>query len=361
MIRTTKKDNHIFTDDMEEESLLGLSSGSIKLIHSFEIEQARESRKRASNFCHGTGLGWRLCFLLSVVANIALTILLVKRPQDLISKNVSYKYWRYKQHPVLYGHVHMAQTTGIEINGRLAAQYDHVCGSRGYSVDYYQYNERVRNSSNHSMLVDSISNATLDTTMNRGHVPYYIMQEIGFEDCDWISLEQPWQAWSNILPTWGLYTGKTNWILELHVPCRDPLDHLLAMCLEKGYELDCYSENLAMELKACMLSAMDRFSLELEFDTKIQLMCFDSWDTDSYVAHLSSRLESKRIPAIYVPRGNESQSFVDMDNDSNSLAWLECLKDHPSIADEIRQMLLDNYEYFRWCDECLGSKRDLLA
>ena len=266
---------------------------------------------------------------------------------------------RQKQRPVLYGHLHMTQTAGTEINGRLAAQYDHVCGSRGYSLDYYQYNERLRTSTNHHMQVDSISNATLDTTMNRGHIPYYMMQEIGFEDCDWISLEQPWQAWPNTLPTLG--NIGSNWTLELHVPCRDPLDHLLAMCLENGYELDCYAENLAMELNACMMSAMDRFSLELEFDSKIQLKCFASLDIDSYIMHLASRLESKRIPAVYVPRGgNESLIYVDVVNERDSVQWLECFMEHPTIADEVRQSLLDNFEYFRWCDECLGSKHDLL-
>jgi len=360
MIPTAQKYAHVFTDDMEEESLLGIGSGSTKLIHSFEIEQAREHRKRSNGICDPTSQWWRVFCILSVIGNITLTILVVQMPQDLLSKNSTHMYSRHKQRPVLYGHLHMTQTAGAEINGRLAAQYDRVCGSRGYSVDYYQYNKRLQNSTNHPMLVDSVSNATLDSTMNRGHVPYYIMQEIGFEDCDWISLEQPWQVWSNILPTLG-YIGR-NWTLELHVPCRDPLDHLLAMCLENGYELDCYAENLSMELKACMMSAMDRFSLELEFDSKIQLKCFASLDIDSYIVQLASRLESKRIPAVYVPRGgNDSLTFLDVVDERGSVQWLECFMEHPAIADEVRQSLLDNFEYFRWCDGCLGSKDDLLA
>lgn len=360
MIRTTQTDSHVFTDDMEEASLLGLSSGSVKLIHSFEIEQAREHRRRSSAICRTSGFWWRVGFLLSIIGNIGLTILVVQAPQDLLSQYNNFMYWRGKQHPMLYGYLYIAQTAGTEINGRLAAQYDHVCGSRGYSLDYYQYNERLRNSTrNHDPMLDSISEATLDPTQNRGHIPYSIMQEIGFEDCDWVSLEEPWQAWSNILATL-IDTGK-NWTMELHVPCRDPLDHLLALCLDNGHKLDCYADNLAMELQACIMSATNRFSIELEFDSKIQLMCFDSMDTDLYISHLSSRLESKRLPTDYIPRGNESQRYVDLDSDSDSAPWLECFKDHPTIANEIRQSLLENYEYFRWCDECLGSKHDLLA
>jgi hypothetical protein len=38
----------------------------------------------------------------------------------------------------------MAKTGGTELNGLLASNFERVCGHKGYSHDYYQFNERVR-------------------------------------------------------------------------------------------------------------------------------------------------------------------------------------------------------------------------
>ena len=48
----------------------------------------------------------------------------------------------------IIGHIHMAKTGGTELNGMLASNFERVCGHKGYSHDYYQYNERVRNTVN---------------------------------------------------------------------------------------------------------------------------------------------------------------------------------------------------------------------
>jgi len=38
----------------------------------------------------------------------------------------------------VYGHVHLAKTSGTALNGRMAALFDNVCGHKGYSLDFAQ-------------------------------------------------------------------------------------------------------------------------------------------------------------------------------------------------------------------------------
>jgi hypothetical protein len=45
---------------------------------------------------------------------------------------------------VVYGMVHMAKTSGTEINGELAMRFERVCGNKGYSYDFYSLNERLK-------------------------------------------------------------------------------------------------------------------------------------------------------------------------------------------------------------------------
>ncbi len=344
MIQSNHDDGHEFMDDLEEASLLGFSSGSIKLIHSFEIEQARQIRRKSNRLF--SWCTWsRVVLILSGACNVGLTIVVVQSPEALKNE----RFHAPNHSTVIYGHVHMTQTAGTDRNGLLAAQYDHVCGSRGYSLDYYQYNERLRNSTSNdpSVTTDvtSIFEASNDDTTNRGRVPWATMQDIGFEDCDWISLEQPWHVWPDLLQILG-----SKWKLELHVPCRDPLDHLLSMCHNQGHEFDCHGGDLESEIEMCIM-AMDRFSLEWEFHSKIRLVCFPWIPLDAYVSYMSHRLQSKRMPAEYVLRGSSELEDQEEDNTTQQ----DCLKQSPHIAYQVRQLLLENYEYYRWCNDCLGS------
>lgn len=340
---------------MEEASLLGFSNGSEKRIQSFEIEQARQTRRKSglwSRYC-----GWVRCLLfLSISVNIAMTILVDRFSEGTISNGIMRPIrGDDSNHTLFYGHLHMAKTAGTEINGLLAAGYDHICGNKGYSLDYYQYNERVRNSTDfdvRSIVTDDVSYRSQDATMNRGRIPFNIMEEIGFEDCDWISLEKSWQIWPQLLQSLG-----RKWRLELHVPCRDPLEHLLSMCHYRGHEFDCRGGDLEKEIESCIM-AMDRFSLKLQSSgAKIQLKCFDSDDVDLYVEYMSQRLETRRIPADFVHRGSNGKAGP-RDDESKRHEWIGW---YPHIADEVRNLLLDKYDYYQWCDDCLMSDRDILA
>ena len=69
------------------------------------------------------------------------------------------------------------------------------------------------------------------------------MKEEGFEDCDWISLEEPAGTWPKF------FQNREKWPLEFHVPCREPLDHFLSMCNHKNRQFDCTATDLEKEIQ----------------------------------------------------------------------------------------------------------------
>ena len=116
----------------------------------------------------------------------------------------------------VYGHVHVAKTGGTTLNGIMANKFTRVCGHKGYSYDAYMDNERWKNKTKPKTFVS--------LPFSRSRVQFKIMQEIGYDDCDYVSLEQGWKIWSTIFPN-GNFHGVP---VELHVPCRDPLDHFMS-------------------------------------------------------------------------------------------------------------------------------------
>lgn len=70
---------------------------------------------------------------------------------------------------------------------------------------------------------------------NRHRVPYEIMDELGYEDCDWVSSEWCWTVWKERFESW-------HFRLELHLPCRDPIEHLLSRCNHRNQIFDCGNE-----------------------------------------------------------------------------------------------------------------------
>jgi hypothetical protein len=229
----------------------------------------------------------------------------------------------------------MAKTAGTEINGKLASHFERVCGHKGYSYDAYQFNERV----NASKGSDAISQR--NTKFNRGRVPWKVMKEVGFEDCDYISLEEPWHYWK---------TFKEWSSLELHVPCRDPLIHLMSQCNHQRSHFNCTTDDLPHEISKCMIG-ISRFSRALEKQQNINLKCFNPIPIDPYLEYMSERLQRKRIVSTYVHRDTNRPRNKD----------LECIWNEPDVANQVRDIMLQEYDFYGWCEECMGSKDDLLA
>jgi hypothetical protein len=246
---------------------------------------------------------------------------------------------------VVYGLVHMAKTAGSEINGELASHFERVCGNKGFSYDAYQFNERAR--ANAKSGVISARNASADLISqqyplnNRGKVPSNVMREIGFEDCDYISMEGKSSLWQAL---------KKSPSLELHVPCRDPLTHLMSQCNHRMRRFNCATDDLRLEIKRCSVG-LYRFSRALGEQENTNLKCFNPIPIEPYLEYMSERLQRKRIESNYVHRiTNKAHNKIS-----------ECIWNKPDVATQVRDILVQEYDFYGWCRECLGSKDDLLA
>ena len=127
-------------------------------------------------------------------------------------------------------HPSSCHNIGEGLNGILANKFNRVCGQKGNSYDAYMDNERWKNKTKPETYVS--------LPYSRSRVQFKIMNEVGYDDCDYVSLEVAWENWSELFPN-GSFHGVP---VELHVPCRDPIDHLMSqargkfLCNETGKE-----------------------------------------------------------------------------------------------------------------------------
>jgi hypothetical protein len=176
--------------------------------------------------------------------------------------------------------------------------------------------------------------------MNRGRVPPELMSEIGFEDCDYISLEVDWQ-------TWKLFNATPS--LELHVPCRDPLTHLMSQCNHRKKRFNCKTDDLPAEVDNCVMGA-NRFSRDMETLNNTNVKCFNPIPIEPYLEYMSGRLQRKRI----------ENTYVHQDTNNPRKKKKECIWNEPDVAEKVRNIMLETYDLYGWCNECMGSKDDLL-
>lgn len=236
----------------------------------------------------------------------------------------------YIRYPKIFGHVHMARTAGSVINRELAASHEKVCGHKGYSFDAAQLNKQPARKD------DIIAKSHEDHS--RARVPPEVMDEIGYEDCDFISLERNWQKWIEIAELWPL---------ELHVPCREPLEHLMSQCNFRQVYFDCNASSVYREVKRCLVSP-SRFSVQLTKIPNVTMKCFDPIPVERYLAYMNNFLESKRIVTEYVSFPSRFSRKKDE----------ECIWKNPEIANTVLNVLLD-LEYYNWCQNCMASRDNL--
>jgi len=262
----------------------------------------------------------------------------------------------------------MMKTAGTNLNGQLAMQFERVCGHKGYSYDAYQTNERYQQYKNkverenmthikswQFKTVDTYSNIPYYEKFNRGRVHHGIMDEIGYENCDWVSVERSWMFWK-------MHESFHDVSLELHVPCREPIDHLMSFCNHRKIHWDCVpissekeernQQNVIIrkEIYRCM-EGLERFSEMLTTEIKnTHVKCYDyNVQSTQYMEYMSSKLERKRIQADYSYRPTNKKRQKDQ----------ECIwRDHEH-RNFVRNYLLDSYEYFQFCGKCIGSINDL--
>lgn len=216
-----------------------------------------------------------------------------------------------------------------------------------YSYDAFQFYKRMEKKA------DSLQASTLSLTdggpdlishtyrdYNRGRVHHEVMDEIGFEDCDYISLEAKWNAWINISKVWPL---------ELHVPCRDPLEHLMSQCNHGHQQFDCSAPDLKDQVKKCVVTDR-RFNMRLTSLPNVTMKCFNAVPVEPYLEYMDHFLQRRRLETKYIHRSTNKHRDREQ----------ECIWKNETAADTVLSILLSN-KYFRWCHECIGSKNDLLV
>jgi hypothetical protein len=249
----------------------------------------------------------------------------------------------------IYGHLHIAKTAGSSINGNLSMHFERVCGNKGYSYDAFQTNERAKIQGpsqlmkrNAAVRVDSYSK--IYRNKSRGRVPPELMDEIGYEDCDWVSMERSWEDWQTLFQDWSIP-------LELHVPCREPIDHIMSQCNHRLIKFDCNLSHKAMirQINDCLGGYVKRrYNRKLE--TAFTVKCFDFKKTDEYMKWVGEHLQRKRITANY----NFRQTNAPRHKDS------ECVWTRNDVRQVIEEYLLETVDYYAFCDKCIGSEKDLL-
>lgn len=253
--------------------------------------------------------------------------------------------------PRIYGHVHMAKTAGSEINGELAARFERVCGHKGYSYDAYQLNQRNsewKKQHPDEMLTD-YTLKDLTTKMvekhNRGRVHMDIQREIGYEDCDYISGEVSFSFWNKLVV--DTLPNNPPIQLELHVPCRDPVDWLMSMCNHQNKNYNCNAETVKQGVEECLFQ-MNRFQ-DISLNKNIHLKCFDPIPIESYIEYMGSILQPRRFVATYVHK----------DTNSHRNKTEECIHSNEKLKVQVEQYLVENVDVFRFCNRCIGSENDL--
>ena len=256
----------------------------------------------------------------------------------------------YIHNNITYGHLHMAKTGGTTLNGLLALNYERVCGRKGYSYDYYQANIRFNGTKKGqwNYVKDTFNTLSEKHNWNRGRVQQYIMDEIGYEDCDWISTEKSAEVWERF----------RNWHqpIELHVPCREPIDHLMSQCNYKHRVFDCGADNLDLEITRCLVFP-NRFNIGLENGTilpKDSLKCYDyKVQFTKYMKLMEGTLQRKKITSKYIQRDTNQ-----MRNKSRECIWEN---EFDYVREYVTARLTKSVHYYNFCNRCIGSDIDLFA
>ncbi|KAL3789411.1 hypothetical protein HJC23_001959 [Cyclotella cryptica] len=181
-----------------------------------------------------------------------------------------------------------------------------------------------------------------------------MVEKIGFEDCDYISLERSYRFWNETFPG-----GKLHHVpIELHVPCRDPIDHIISSCSWNRFKLDCHDitdEELFRIVDSVCPVGKPRYNhiLARDFDIK----CFDFHKQfTKYIDYMSTRLHPRRFESVpFIPRENRRNNR----NKSH-----ECIWEREDLMQKVKAHLLSNenkmhHQYYQFCNKCIESEHDL--
>jgi len=277
--------------------------------------------------------------------------------------------WR--SNNVTYGFLHAAKTGGSTINKRLAMRYERVCGNKGHSQNILEKRrqqtilkksqsvlpeEKIPTRTEKKLHHKMIKNQTIvmeENGINKSFM--YNLEEIGFQDCDYVELEAPAKIWKELFGAW-------HRPLELHVPCRDPISHLLSMCNHRQLKFTCEPTNFTKQVDNC-ISGRSRFSFQELKHPNIHLKCFNSPNKiNEYSEYMRGRLQEKEVfhkKGVYSPEVNYPE-YIPTRNAENECIW----KATKIYQEKILKYLKEEIglkDYYSFCDSCLKSVNDLLV
>ena len=202
-----------------------------------------------------------------------------------------------------------------------------------------QHEAGVNNKGQSFIEGDSIS--MLYPKNNRGNPPQAWIEEIGFDDCDYIALETHGKFWVEM---------SKSWPLELHVPCREPLNHLMSQCNHHRRHFNCSSDDLEAEIMNCQVALRSRFRTTFERTPNITARCFDPMPPEKYVDYMGKILQKKRIESEYFHRDSNAKRHKDR----------ECIwQQSEEFQEKVRRKIIEKFPYYQFCERCMGSDMEL--
>ena len=239
---------------------------------------------------------------------------------------------------IIYGHVHVAKTVGSTLLDILAYRYERVCSNKANSI-LLKKAKREGVGECHTF-----------------HTPWDHRRDYlsRLDECDYVSQEGSYLQWA-----------KQNWSkhLELHIPCKDPLELLMSACFYRTEPpgFDC-SERIGKQVKRCLRvkngisrrvdNRFDERLLRSALKHNFTVKCYNTDLTfSSYLPYMDQRL---------TPRNSTTIPNVTCDgNTTGRNRTSECIWQNETLKTQVKKYLLENHFYFAYCMQCLGSSDDL--
>ena len=231
----------------------------------------------------------------------------------------------------IFGHWHIAKTAGSTINGALANRFERVCGNKGNSYGYHQYQ------------IDIQKNGY----KKRSNVFKNDLKKNGFDECDFISLEVRTSYWKR-------FNDKK---MEMHIPCRNMIDLFISHVNHRGDKFDCSAldSNNITEIQRQIDKNIifdNRFQAEeiKTFGENARFKCFDPMPPTRYIDYMANILQERRVVPEYVHRATNKKRVKEK----------ECLwsMDKEKL-DLLSKLLKEHWGLFNFCEECMGSENEL--
>jgi len=309
--------------------------------------------------------------LLGVVILSTFTLLFNRKEKCADEVNVSAVALKPWPLPVTYGLVNIPGSGGSIINRILALKYERVCG-KANSYNAYRQNDfqRQRDISGYldgwgfslpkynPVLRQKMAKQKLAMERRNRKKRFELfdntrhLSNIEFDDCDYVAIELPSKLLKKESKLWKENLHGLGGPVELHIPCRSPIDLLMSMCAYKKKEFLCDvpDRELNIQIHDCM-SLLNKFSMD--FSSDFTTKCFRSTARmDDYIEHMGKTLQKKRVQGVYFDRIPALWP-----HNKNT----ECIREkaNENIKKKVRRMMT-NYSYVKYCIECIGSENDLL-